>query len=102
MKKKIIASVAAIAIASLGFSVAPASAADESSCGTAAGFCVGLVTDVGKVDDKSFNQSAWQGAKTAAAALNGFSKYIETQDPKKITQATSIFCKQEVQRHRDC
>ncbi|MEK6648567.1 MAG: BMP family ABC transporter substrate-binding protein [Actinomycetota bacterium] len=91
MKKKIIASVAAIAIASLGFSVAPASAADESSCGTAAGFCVGLVTDVGKVDDKSFNQSAWQGAKTAAAALNGFSKYIETQDPKDYASNIDLF-----------
>lgn len=91
MKKKIIAGVAAIAIASLGFSTAPASAADESSCGTATGFCVGLVTDVGKVDDKSFNQSAWQGAKTAAAALKGFAKYIETQDPKDYASNIDLF-----------
>ena len=26
---------------------------------------VGLVTDVGKVDDKSFNQSAWEGVQCA-------------------------------------
>ena len=30
---------------------------------------IGLVTDTGKVDDKSFNQSAWEGAQEAAAAL---------------------------------
>lgn len=91
MKKRIIASVAAIAIAALSFSAAPASAADESSCGTADGFCVGLVTDVGKVDDKSFNQSAWEGAKSAAKSLKGFSKYIETQDPKDYATNIGLF-----------
>lgn len=30
---------------------------------------IGLVTDTGKVDDKSFNQSAWEGAQEAAAIL---------------------------------
>ena len=32
---------------------------------------VGLVTDVGKVDDKSFNESAWNGAKKGAADVKG-------------------------------
>lgn len=92
MKKQFIAGVAAFAIAALGFSVPPASAAaDETSCGTTTGFCVGLVTDVGKVDDKSFNQSAWEGAKAAASSLNGFSKYIETQDPKDYASNIDLF-----------
>ncbi len=91
MKKRIIASLAAVAIATLGFSASPASAADESSCGTAAGFCVGLVTDVGKVDDKSFNQSAWEGAKAVASQLGGFSKYIETLDPKDYASNIDLF-----------
>lgn len=91
MKKRIIAGVAAIAIAALSFSAGPASAAGESSCGTAAGFCVGLVTDVGKVDDKSFNQSAWEGAQSAAKSLGGFSKYIETQDPKDYATNIGLF-----------
>jgi len=41
---------------------------------------VGLVTDVGKVDDRSFNQSAWEGVQCAQKNL-GFSdiKFIETQ-----------------------
>ena len=40
---------------------------------------IGLVTDVGEIDDKSFNQSSWEGvlaAETCGASVN----YIETQD----------------------
>lgn len=55
---------------------------DDSNCAAAEVFCVGLVTDTGKVDDKSFNQSAHEGAKAAAEELKGFYKYVETQDPK--------------------
>lgn len=58
---------------------APASAAP------AAAFKVGLVTDVGRVNDRSFNQSAWEGVQAFAAA-NGMTeedfRYIETQDSK--------------------
>jgi len=43
---------------------------------------VGLVTDVGSVNDKSFNQSSWEGAQQGAKALSAESKYIETKDPK--------------------
>jgi basic membrane protein A and related proteins len=40
--------------------------------------CIGVVTDVGKVDDKSFNQSTWEGALQAAANQKGRADYIET------------------------
>ncbi len=43
---------------------------------------IGLVTDVGKVDDKSFNQSAWEGAQAAAKEIGGTAEYIETKDSK--------------------
>lgn len=39
---------------------------------------IGLVTDVGRVDDGSFNQSAWEGAQEAAEAVGGSADYIET------------------------
>ncbi len=39
---------------------------------------IGLVTDVGKVDDKSFNQSAWEGAQAAAEEVGGSADFIET------------------------
>jgi basic membrane protein A len=45
-------------------------------------FKIGLVTDVGEVDDKSFNQSAWEGAQAGASAVGGEANYIETKDAK--------------------
>ena len=44
-----------------------------------------MVTDVGRVNDRSFNQSAWEGVQQAAKALGVAEsdiKYIETQDAK--------------------
>jgi len=81
MIKRITAVVAASALATLGF-VAPSKAATEADCGKGTVLCIGLVTDTGKVDDKSFNQSAWKGATDGAKAVGGFAKYIETVDPK--------------------
>ena len=46
---------------------------------------IGLVTDVGRVNDRSFNQSAWEGVQQAAEALGlgeAAIKYIETQDTR--------------------
>ncbi len=45
-------------------------------------FKIGLVTDVGRVSDRSFNQSAWEGAQAAAEDLGAEVKYIETTDAK--------------------
>jgi len=92
MIKRITAVMAAVALATLGFA-APSKAATEADCGKGTVLCIGLVTDTGKVDDKSFNQSAWTGAKNGAKAVGGFAKYIETTDPKdyaaNIAQFTS-------------
>lgn len=51
-----------------------------------ADFKIGLVTDVGRINDRSFNQSAWEGVKAAGEAMGltegeGY-KYIETADSK--------------------
>ncbi len=50
-------------------------------CAQAEVFCVGLVTDVGKVDDRSFNQYAWQGITQAQKELGARVQYIETVNP---------------------
>ena len=68
--------------AASGGSSAAGAPADDSNCAAEDVFCIGLVTDTGKVDDKSFNQSAHEGAMAAAKEANGFYKYIETQDAK--------------------
>jgi len=90
MIKRITATVAAVALATLGFA-APSKAATDADCGTGRVFCIGLVTDTGKVDDKSFNQSAWEGAKAAAKASGSIANYIETTDPKDYLTNISQF-----------
>lgn len=70
--------------------VAPAGTAPD--CTQATVFCVGLVTDVGKVDDKSFNQSAWEGVQNAKK--NGAAdwiQYIETTDSKDYDKNIATF-----------
>ncbi len=64
---------------------APAEEAPAAAAGDAAAFKVGLVTDVGRVNDRSFNQSAWEGVQQAAQQLGLAEenlRYIETQDAK--------------------
>ena len=46
------------------------------------GMKIGLVTDVGRINDRSFNQSAWEGVEQAAEELGAETKYIETKDSK--------------------
>jgi len=43
-----------------------------------AGLKLGLVTDVGRVDDRSFNQSSWEGLQATGKKLNLPTEYIET------------------------
>lgn len=63
----------------------------QGDCASEEVFCIGLVTDVGKVDDKSFNQSAWEGAMQAAEELDGFADYIETADSKDYEKNIQSF-----------
>ncbi len=57
-------------------------------------FRVGLVTDVGEVDDAGFNQSAWEGAQQGAAAVGGVADYIETLDAKDYADHIARFADQ--------
>ena len=55
-------------------------------------FCVGLVTDVGEVDDKSFNQSAWEGVQKALDdGVADKVEYIETKDAKDYGTNIALF-----------
>jgi basic membrane protein A len=46
------------------------------------GLKVGFVTDVGEVDDRSFNQATWDAVQQAEKELDAEVKYIETKDTK--------------------
>jgi basic membrane protein A and related proteins len=60
-------------------SSAPAAPSSTGSTAAAASFLGCMVTDTGGINDKSFNQSAWQGMQEAAAANpNVTVKYLQS------------------------
>ena len=64
-------------------------------CSDEAVLCIGLVTDVGEIDDKSFNQSAWEGTQQAAEELGAAEvNYIETKDAKDYGANIALFADQ--------
>ena len=66
-------------------------AEEDGDCASEDVFCVGLVTDVGEIDDKSFNQSAYEGVKQAEAELGAQIDYIETGDAKDYASNIGLF-----------
>ena len=52
---------------------------------------IGLVTDVGEIDDKSFNQSAWEGVQMAGEEFGAETDYIETSDAKDYNANIALF-----------
>ena len=89
--KKFSLLLAVVMMASLIFTACAPAAPKAGDCSSADVFCVGLVTDVGKIDDKSFNQSAWEGVKQAEKDLSATVKYIETTDSKDYAKNIATF-----------
>lgn len=89
MKRLSVFTLIAAVAASLTFSAAaPAIRAQDE-------YKIGLVTDVGQVDDRSFNQSAWEGAQQAAAELGGVAEYVETKNPNDYAANIALFTEQD-------
>ncbi|MDQ6899889.1 MAG: BMP family ABC transporter substrate-binding protein, partial [Candidatus Dormibacteraeota bacterium] len=80
--------------------VATACGGSSSSSGTGSGcsktFKIGLVTDVGKLTDKSFNAASWQGVQQAASdkSLCVAAKYIESNQPTDYRKNMETFVDQ--------
>lgn len=74
MKKKFIKAVAGT-LAAMTVFTGCGSAAGESS--KASDTKVGMVTDLGSIDDKSFNQLTWEGIQRAQADFGLSSKYLK-------------------------
>ncbi|HLD93851.1 MAG TPA: BMP family ABC transporter substrate-binding protein [Anaerolineales bacterium] len=67
-------------------------AATAPDCTKSDVFCAGLVTDTGKVDDKSFNQGCWEGLQAAKTAGDAdWIQYVETTDSKDYDKNIAIF-----------
>jgi len=79
-----------VLILTLGLVLAACGGGEE-DCSSADVFCVGLVTDVGEIDDKSFNQSAWEGVQIAESELGAKIDFIETGDAKDYATNIGLF-----------
>ena len=91
MSKKLYTIFAALMIVAMLLSACAPKAEEKPDCSKAETFCVGLVTDVGKIDDKSFNQSTWEGVQLAEKDLGAIVQYIETTDPKDYAKNIATF-----------
>jgi len=81
-----------IAILVMAAMLVPACTPTAPDCTKAEVFCVGMVTDVGKIDDKSFNQSAWEGVQQSKTdGVADWVQYIETTDAKDYAKNISTF-----------
>jgi basic membrane protein A and related proteins len=90
--KKLYFVMALLIVASMILSACGGSAPSEADCASEDVFCVGLVTDVGRVNDKSFNQSAWEGVQQAEAEGNAdVIQFIETADAKDYAKNIAQF-----------
>ncbi len=89
MYKKFSLFIALVMVLSMALAACKPSGAPD--CSKPEVFCVGLVTDVGKIDDKSFNQSTWEGVKQAEKELGAIVQYIETTDSKDYDKNIATF-----------
>jgi basic membrane protein A len=80
--KKLYVLVAVLLTASMFLTAcgAPAAAPAATQAPAAAAFKVGEVTDLGGVDDKSFNALGWKGVQDAISQLGIDGKYLESKD----------------------
>jgi len=59
-------------------------------CGKGSGYELALVTDVGTIDDKSFNQGAWEGLKKYATEHNKTYQYYQPSEATNAAYLESI------------
>ena len=72
--------------------ITPGCASKSADCKQPEVFCVGLVTDAGRRDDRAYNQAAWEGiqqAKTSGAA--DWVASIETVDVRDYAENIDVF-----------
>jgi basic membrane protein A len=91
MSKKLFFLISLLILTALALSACGGGEVTEADCGKDEVLCVGLMTDVGEVDDKSFNQSAWEGVKMAEEELGAIVNYVETKDAKDYEANIALF-----------
>ncbi|OGO26711.1 MAG: BMP family ABC transporter substrate-binding protein [Chloroflexi bacterium RBG_16_54_11] len=91
MYKKISLKLVVLLMITLLLVACKAAAPTEADCAKPEELCVGLVTSINGVADKSFNQSAWEGIQQAQTDLGAMVNYIETKDVKDYATNIRIF-----------
>ncbi|MGH2449702.1 MAG: BMP family ABC transporter substrate-binding protein [Candidatus Limnocylindria bacterium] len=69
-----------------------------SACGTIPGLGgakVGMVTDIGQLEDKSFNEFSWEGVQEGARRIGGSAQVIVTRDTADYAQNIQTFVDQD-------
>ncbi|WP_141503745.1 BMP family lipoprotein [Paenibacillus luteus] len=64
------------------------------SDGTGKDFKIGMVTDVGGVHDKSFNQSAWEALENVTAETGAATKFLESKGEADMEPNLNSFVKE--------
>jgi basic membrane protein A len=62
--------------------------------GAVAGLKIGMVTDIGALEDKSFNEFSWKGVQDGASAVGGTARNIVTKDIADYKQNIQSFIDQ--------
>lgn len=57
---------------------------------------VGMVTDVGGIDDKTFNATSWRGIEMAIERLGVEGQYLESQQPTDYARSITEFLQQDL------
>jgi basic membrane protein A len=87
--KKLISVVVIMIVTAL---LMPACTGSAPDCAQEDVVCAGLVTDVGKVDDRGINQAAWEALEQAKAeGLVQWIRYIETVDGRDFEKNIQTF-----------
>ncbi|MGL4656409.1 MAG: BMP family lipoprotein [Sarcina sp.] len=82
MKKRVIAMAVAALVATgvlAGCGGSSSEGGDTATTGGKEGMKVGMITDAGTIDDKSFNQGTWEGILQAKEELGVQEKYLKPQ-----------------------
>ena len=74
------------ALLMVAFLLPACSPAPEVDCTSAELFCVGMLTDSGKINDLSMNQAAWEAVQRAEQDLGARIQYVESSDASEHAQ----------------
>jgi basic membrane protein A len=89
MSKKQFHLLALLVVASMALAACGAPAAVD--CADADVLCIGFVTDVGRIDDASFNQASWEAVQQAEAELGAHVDNVVTQSATDYEANIQLF-----------